>query len=106
MTAENWLTVEQPDDTSQCHLPQHGGSGVTLDWTSVFSTGLKLAKTFLLGEEKHRYSRCPSRPIVLQAMDAGYDVWMPNGRGTRYSLGHKTLDARADPEYWDFSFDL
>ena len=39
-------------------------------------------------------------------MDAGYDVWMPNGRGTRYSLGHETLDARTDPEYWDFSFDM
>ena len=38
-------------------------------------------------------------------MDAGYDVWMSNNRGTRYSLGHKTLNAETEPEYWDFSFD-
>ena len=38
-------------------------------------------------------------------MDAGYDVWMSNNRGTRYSLGHQTLDAVSDPEYWDFGFD-
>ena len=39
-------------------------------------------------------------------MDAGYDVWLANGRGTRYSLEHTTLDARTDPAYWDFSWDL
>ena len=38
-------------------------------------------------------------------MDAGYDVWLANARGTRYSLEHKTLDARTNPEYWDFGYD-
>ena len=45
------------------------------------------------------------RSVVLQAMDAGHDVWMTNGRGTRYSLGHQTLDARVNSEYWDFGWD-
>jgi len=38
----------------------------------------------------------------------GFDVWMGNNRGCRYSLEHKTLDPN-DPEdkpiYWDFSFE-
>jgi len=42
---------------------------------------------------------------VLQALERGYDVWLSNSRGTRYSLGHTSLDAKVDTEYWDFSFD-
>lgn len=32
---------------------------------------------------------------------AGYDVWMGNNRGTRYSKGHLTL-SRKDKAYWDY----
>ena len=31
----------------------------------------------------------------------GYDVWMGNNRGNRFSTGHKTL-SRKDKEYWDY----
>lgn len=33
----------------------------------------------------------------------GYDVWLGNSRGTRYSNTHTTLDNKSF-EYWDFSF--
>ena len=32
---------------------------------------------------------------------AGYDVWIGNNRGTKYSLGHLTLGLDTY-EYWDF----
>lgn len=35
--------------------------------------------------------------------DNGYDVWLANVRGTRYSLKHKTLDNESS-KYWDFSW--
>ena len=33
----------------------------------------------------------------------GYDVWMGNNRGSRFSQGHVSLDAKKDRNYWYFS---
>jgi lysosomal acid lipase/cholesteryl ester hydrolase len=35
---------------------------------------------------------------------AGYDVWLGNNRGTKYSMGHYWLDPKKDKEYWEFSY--
>ena len=32
---------------------------------------------------------------------AGYDVWMGNNRGSRYSMGHLTLTPK-DYDYWSY----
>jgi len=34
----------------------------------------------------------------------GYDVWIGNNRGTRFSLGHTTLDNKKKP-YWEFDWE-
>ena len=36
--------------------------------------------------------------------DAGYDVWLNNNRGNRYSRHHKHLCPETDPEFWNWSF--
>ena len=36
--------------------------------------------------------------------DQGYDVWMPNSRGTTYSKMHKYLDIHS-AKYWDFRWE-
>jgi pimeloyl-ACP methyl ester carboxylesterase len=41
---------------------------------------------------------------AFQLVRSGYDVWLGNQRGTKYSKGHMTLDAMKDKAYWEFSF--
>jgi pimeloyl-ACP methyl ester carboxylesterase len=33
--------------------------------------------------------------------DKGYDVWLPNARGNKYSRGHIKYNADYDSEYWN-----
>jgi pimeloyl-ACP methyl ester carboxylesterase len=46
----------------------------------------------------------PDKAPALVAAKAGYDVWVGNSRGNRYSRGHLSLDPDRDAEYWEFSF--
>ena len=39
------------------------------------------------------------------AVEAGYDVWLGNLRGNRYSLGHDSLDYIEDKQQF-FDFDI
>ncbi|XP_031783474.1 lipase 3-like [Nasonia vitripennis] len=45
----------------------------------------------------------PERGLGFLLSDAGYDVWMGNVRGSRYSRQHKHLTVK-DPNYWAFSW--
>ncbi|XP_055375835.1 uncharacterized protein LOC129608376 [Condylostylus longicornis] len=45
----------------------------------------------------------PKYGFAYMLSDLGYDVWMGNVRGNRYSKNHTTKNVN-DKEYWDFSF--
>jgi lysosomal acid lipase/cholesteryl ester hydrolase len=34
----------------------------------------------------------------------GYDVWLGNTRGNKYSRHHTSLNPDKDNEFWDFTF--
>ncbi|CAL8131351.1 unnamed protein product [Orchesella dallaii] len=46
-----------------------------------------------------------NRNLAFTLADAGYEVWLANGRGTTPSKNHTHLDADKDFDYWDFSMD-
>ena len=47
----------------------------------------------------------PSKSIVYQLADEGYDVWLINFRGSLLSRSHTWLDADSQKDFWDYSFE-
>ena len=42
--------------------------------------------------------------MAIELANKGYDVWLTNSRGSKYSRRHIRYDADKDPEFWNFSF--
>lgn len=47
--------------------------------------------------------RGPEWSPAFYLANEGYDVWIANPRGNKYSQGHETLD-RSQEQYWNFTF--
>ncbi|XP_017025457.1 lipase 1 [Drosophila kikkawai] len=46
----------------------------------------------------------PHSGLAYYLYDNGYDVWLANCRGNRYSRSHVKLNANTDKAYWSFSW--
>ncbi|KAG6412645.1 hypothetical protein SASPL_125332 [Salvia splendens] len=46
----------------------------------------------------------PEESLAMVLADNGFDVWIPNFRGSRYSRNHQTLSS-SDPDYWNWTWD-
>lgn len=45
----------------------------------------------------------PDVAPAFQLVRAGYDVWLGNQRGTKHSMGHRTLSTKSK-KFWEFSW--
>lgn len=45
----------------------------------------------------------PEQGLAFLVANAGYDVWLGNGRGSTYARAHTTLKT-SDNAFWDFSW--
>lgn len=70
----------------------HGFQESCLCFLQGFPTG-HVSETFVGGN------------FAFELAKQGYDVWLPNFRGTRWSMGHKFLNPQSDRQYWKFSLD-
>lgn len=41
--------------------------------------------------------------IALVLANKGYDIWLGNNRGNKYSMNHTSLNIKSR-KFWDFSF--
>ncbi|XP_062540108.1 lipase 3-like [Armigeres subalbatus] len=57
----------------------------------------------LLGSSADFVITGPNNSLAYYLADDGYEVWLGNARGTRYSRRHKELSVHSE-EYWDFSW--
>ena len=58
-------------------------------------------------DEGGKTALSPEPAPMIQIADLGHDVYMGNGRGTEYSIGHTAMASPADnPEvFWNYSMD-
>lgn len=48
----------------------------------------------------------PNKSLAYILADIGYDVWLTNNRGTRFSREHQIyINKMENSKFWDFSFD-
>ncbi|XP_023289897.1 uncharacterized protein LOC105699294 [Orussus abietinus] len=57
----------------------------------------------LLGSSADWILSRPGRALAFLLADAGYDVWLGNARGNKYSRRHRYLSL-SDKSYWSFSW--
>mmetsp|Transcript_64761 Transcript_64761/g.75299 ORF Transcript_64761/g.75299 Transcript_64761/m.75299 type:complete len:397 (+) Transcript_64761:27-1217(+) len=68
------------------------GKPVTLMWHGLMDA----CNSWVANEEQ-------IAPALILANE-GYDVWLANSRGARYSMGHKKYNPKSSEAYWDFSW--
>jgi lysosomal acid lipase/cholesteryl ester hydrolase len=109
--AAGWHCEEHTCETSDGYIlglqriiPPPGSSSGDFRPPVLMVHGLmQCSEALLTSASRGGAAQAPALPYALAA--AGYDVWLGNVRGTRYSRQHVALSAERDDAYWAFSLD-
>jgi lysosomal acid lipase/cholesteryl ester hydrolase len=82
---------------------------LTENATNFSQSILLMHGTFMEGvswvEENDEAQTDEDVPFPMRLLEEGYDVWLGNMRGTKYSRKHETLDSSdSKSDYWNFSW--
>lgn len=77
--------------------------GYILDMHRIPSTGKPIFLMHGMLCSSYCWVTSETNSLAFILADAGYDVWLGNFRGTRYSRRHQTLDPDTDLEFWRFT---
>eukprot|EP00013_Stygamoeba_regulata_P007218 CAMPEP_0177642424 /NCGR_PEP_ID=MMETSP0447-20121125/7579_1 /TAXON_ID=0 /ORGANISM="Stygamoeba regulata, Strain BSH-02190019" /LENGTH=665 /DNA_ID=CAMNT_0019144581 /DNA_START=207 /DNA_END=2204 /DNA_ORIENTATION=- len=92
LTDDDHLNLHCLDDDPLPPAPRTGGGRVVFLQHGLMDS----AATWVLNT--------PQRSLAYILADAGFDVWLGNSRGNKYSLGH-THHAHNASKFWQFDFD-
>ena len=95
--SESYTVVSKDGYVSQIYrIPGKAGDSNTKKPAVLFQHGILADMNFWTVNE-------PSVSPAFVLADQGYDVWLGNNRGTRFSNNHVSLDPKTQAEYWRFS---
>eukprot|EP00092_Neocalanus_flemingeri_P040999 GFUD01044642.1.p1 GENE.GFUD01044642.1~~GFUD01044642.1.p1 ORF type:complete len:482 (+),score=83.26 GFUD01044642.1:272-1717(+) len=77
--------------------------GYILDMHRIPSTGKPVLLMHGMLCNSYCWVTSDTNSLAFLLSDAGYDVWLGNFRGTKYSRKHETLDPDKDLEFWRFT---
>ena len=93
--SESYTVISDDDYVYQLYrIPGKAGDANTKKPAVLLMHGVECDMMFWLPNE-------PSVTPAFVLAEQGYDVWLGNNRGNRYSNTHTTLD-NTSKEYWDY----
>lgn len=104
------LTRQHALDTDANYYSAGGPPHSLFSWQKMLVTLKDLTSAKLLGITDHSDKLASngqtriSDALAFSLANEAFDVWMPNSRGSTYSLNHTHYDYKTDWQYWDFSF--
>jgi len=94
--SESFTVITEDGYVSQLYrIPGKAGDAQTAKPAVLMMAGLECDMNFWT-------ANLPSVAPPFVLVDQGYDVWLGNNRGTRYSNYHTSLSPK-EAEYWRFS---